>query len=282
MLTRIGNIEIWRILEGISPFLTPLQAFPDLGEDGMALMRRIAARQICPETGQFLIPIQAFLIKTPQHVILIDGCVGNHKTFPMHPHWHNRSDNRFLAGLTVAGVSPEDVDYVMCTHLHVDHVGWNTRLENGQWVPTFPNARYVFPATDHAHFAAEAGDVYTESVLPVIAANQAELVSADHKLGDHIAFIPTPGHTPGHVSIEISDGPDRAVITGDVMHTAVQCLRPSCNFAFDADKVQAVASRHRLMEHSSEGGHLVIGSHFQLPSTGVITATPNGFDWTER
>ena len=282
MLTRIGNVEIWRILEGISPFLTPAQAFPELGEDGLALMHQVAARQICPETGQFLIPIQAFLIKTPKHVVLIDGCVGNDKTFEMHPHWHMRSDNRFLAGLTVAGVAPEDVDYVMCTHLHVDHVGWNTRLENGQWVPTFPNARYVFPEIDHAFFAAEAGVVYTESVLPVVAANQAELVGADHRLGDHIAFIPTPGHTPGHVSIEITDGADRAVITGDVMHTPVQCLRPACNFAFDADKRLAVASRKSFLEQASEGGHLVIGSHFQLPSTGVITSSAQGFGWTER
>ena len=197
MLTRIGNVEVWRILESVEAFMDPLEFFPDLGEDGLDLMRKVVPHQLCPDTGLLLLPIQGFLIKTSAHVILVDACAGNHKTFPFHENWNKRSDGRFMAGLVAAGITPEDVDFVLCTHLHVDHVGWNTRLENSRWVPTFPNARYLFPEKDNAHFSVDPGEVYTESVLPVIAAGQAELVGSDHMLGDHVSLLPTPGHTPG-------------------------------------------------------------------------------------
>ena len=180
MLLRLGDIEIWRILESVDPFLKPQDFFPDMEPDGLELIRSKAPRQLCPKTGMMLLPIQGFLIKTPQHVILVDACIGNDKTCEFEQQWHMRSDGRFLAGLTAAGVTPEDVDYVMCTHLHIDHIGWNTRLSDGRWVPTFPNAKYIFPAADHDHFSQDPNTSYQESILPVIESNQAELVSSDH------------------------------------------------------------------------------------------------------
>jgi glyoxylase-like metal-dependent hydrolase (beta-lactamase superfamily II) len=282
MLTQIGDVEIWRILESVDPFLEPLEFFPDMGEDGLALIRQEAPNQLCPETGMMLIPIQGFLIKTSIHTILVDACVGNDKTCKFHEQWHNRSGGRFLAGLTAAGVGPADVDYVLCTHLHLDHVGWNTRLENGRWVPTFPNARYIFPSVDNAHFSSEPSDVYNESVLPVIEAKQAVLVSSDHKLGDNISLISTPGHTPGHVSVLISDKGQEAVISGDAIHSTIQCLKPEWNFAYDHEKDLAARTRRALLETVCETDKLLLGSHFPLPSLGRVKATKDAFKWLDN
>lgn len=280
MLTRIGNVEIWRILESVDPFLGPLEFFPDMGDDGLALLRREVPRQLCPATGTMLIPIQGFLIKTPRHIVLVDACVGNDKTCETDI-WHKRSDNRFMAGLAAAGVSPTDVDFVLCTHLHLDHVGWNTKLENGQWVPTFPKARYVMPSADHAHFSAAPDIVYNESVLPVIAAGQGELVTSDHMLGDYISLIPTAGHTPGHVSVRIADAGQEALISGDAIHSPIQCRRPEWNFAYDLDKQLAAKSRLTLLGLASENDQLLVGSHFPLPSFGRVRAVGGEFRWIE-
>ena len=281
MLTRIGNVEIWRILESIEAFMDPLDFFPDMDEEGLQLLHREVPRQICPSTGRLLIPIQGFLLKTPQHVILVDACVGNDKTCDFFPNWNKRSDGRFMAGLAAAGVGPDDVDYVLCTHLHVDHVGWNTRLEDGRWVPTFRNARYVMPAADNDHFSVNPSAVYTESVLPVIAANQAELVGPDHMLGDYVSLIPTPGHTHGHVSVRISDAGQVAVITGDALHSPIQCLRPDWSFAYDLDPKLAAQTRRALLDSVCGAGHKVLGNHFPLPSLGNIEAKDAAFRWVE-
>jgi len=281
LLTRIGAIEIWRILESVEAYMDPLEFFPDLGEDGLSLMQHVVPRQLCPDTGLILLPIQGFLVKTPQHTILVDACVGNDKTCSFYENWHQRSDGRFMAGLTAAGVTPADIDFVLCTHLHVDHVGWNTRLENGRWVPTFPNARYIMPAADNAYFSVDPGVVYTESVLPVIAAGQADFVSSDHMLGDYVSLISTPGHSPGHVSVRIADAGHEAVITGDMMHSAIQCYKPELSFARDYDGAQAGRTRRSFLASASSAGHLVIGSHFPLPSLGTIQEHDTAFKWVE-
>lgn len=280
MLFRMGDIEIWRILESVDPFLQPQEFFPDMKVEGLDLLRREVPGQLCSKSGMMLIPIQGFLIRTPRHNILVDACVGNDKTCSIEQ-WSMRSDGRFMAGLTAAGVTPEDVDYVMCTHLHLDHVGWNTRLEDGRWVPTFPNAKYIFPDDDYVHFSADPDVVYQESVLPVIAANQAELVASDHALGDAVSLIPTPGHTPGHVSVKVSSDQSAAVITGDAIHSPVQCLQPDWNFAFDVDKVAAAKSRRTLLNIVCDSPCRLIGSHFPLPSVGHVLSRGDAFRWSE-
>ncbi len=281
MLTRIGSVEVWRILESIEAYVAPQEFFHEISDADLEFLRGYAPRQLCPESGRILLPIQGFLLKTPQHVILVDACIGNDKTYPAFEPWQRRKGARFMAGLRAAGVEPEGVDYVLCTHLHVDHVGWNTRLKDGRWAPTFPNARYLMQATDNAHFSALAGPVYNESVLPVIEAGQVEFVGPDHMLGDFVSLIPTPGHTPGHVSILIQDAGTEVVITGDALHSTVQCTCPNWNFRHDVDKPLAEASRRRLLGRAASEGQRVLGSHFPLPSIGHVRAKGDAFDWND-
>ncbi|MGB7316507.1 MAG: MBL fold metallo-hydrolase [Planktotalea sp.] len=212
-------------------------------------------------------------------MILVDACVGNDKTVPSMAEWHQQKGSRFMSSLAAAGVTVADVDYVLCTHLHTDHVGWNTRLVDGRWVPTFPNARYLLPAADEDFFAAQAGAVYAESVLPVIEANQSERVSAGHMLGDFVTLIATHGHTPGHVSVLIHSKGAEAIITGDALHTTAQCAHPEWHFKYDMDAEQAVTSRCQLLSEAAEKNRRVLGSHFALPSIGRVTAKGDAFEW---
>ncbi|MDA9009445.1 MBL fold metallo-hydrolase, partial [Alphaproteobacteria bacterium] len=252
MLCKIGEIEVWRILEICAPFLTPKELFANAPIDVSDIINQHTPGQLSEEFGKLILPVQGFLLKTPSHIILVDSCVGNDKTVPGMPAWNQRSDNRFLTALTAAGVTPEDVDYVLCTHLHTDHVGWNTKLEDGRWVPTFPNARYLLPSADELFAREHMQNLYQESVLPVIEAGQAELVTADHKLGDCVTLIPTPGHTPGHVSVQLQSGTSEAIITGDALHATVQCWHPEWHFKYDADPDKAVNSRRKLLESAAE------------------------------
>ena len=279
MLCKIGEVEVWRLLEMNGPFREAVTLFPTAGPDVARIMEELAPGQTEPGTGRVILPVQGFLLKTPDHVVLVDACVGNHKTCPSFDDWNMRDDGRFMAALTAAGVTPDDVDYVFCTHLHVDHVGWNTRLVDGRWVPTFPKARYLFPAADVVEFGAKPSPSYSESVLPVIAAGQAEDVGPDHGVGDHIRLLPTPGHTPGHVSVLIRSGGAEARITGDALHVTPQIRFPDWQFCYDSDPVEAIASRRRLLETASERAARVIGTHFLLPSIGRVRAACDGFAW---
>jgi len=281
MLCRIGEVEVWRILEINGPFLSPEELFPNAGPQARETIAEHVPNQLCAVTGKLILPIQGFLLKTPAHVVLVDACVGNDKTNPGIPDWHQRSDGRFMAALTAAGIGPKDIDYVLCTHLHTDHVGWNTRLEDGRWVPTFPNARYLMPAADEEFFSASAGNAYTQSVLPVVEAGRAELVTAGHMLGDCITLIPTPGHTPGHVSVLVRSGTAEAVITGDALHTSAQCWRPDWHFKYDTDPDLAAVSRRQLLEDASEANRKVLGSHFSLPSIGRVKVHGDAFRWVD-
>ena len=283
MLCKIGSIEVWRILEICAPFLTPEELFPTAGPDVSEVIAKYAPEQLCSNSGRLILPVQGFLLKTLTHIILVDSCVGNDKTVPGTPNWHQRSDNRFMSALIAAGVRPGDVDYVLCTHLHTDHVGWNTRLEDGpegsRWVPTFPNARYLMPAADEEVARERQSDLYLESVLPVIEAGQSEMVTANHKLGDEITLIPTPGHTAGHVSVLLKSNSQEAIITGDALHSTVQCWQPEWHFKYDSDAELAAKSRRQLLESASESSCRVLGSHFSLPSIGRIRTEGNAFRW---
>ena len=278
MLCQIGQVEVWRILEMNGPFCEARDLYPNAEPNLHEVIDRHAPGQLCPETGRMILPVQGFLLKTPHHVVLVDSCVGNHKTASF-PDWNQRDDDRFLIALAASGVGVEDVDYVLCTHLHVDHVGWNTQLLDGRWVPTFPNARYILPEADDAEFAGSDFAHYTESVLPVIETAQAEFVQAGHKLGEEISLVPTPGHTAGHVSIAIKSGGREAVITGDALHSTAQCACPHWHFKFDSDPEQAVRSRRTLLELAAEADMRVLGSHFTLPSIGRVRASGDAFDW---
>lgn len=279
MLCKIGEIEIWRILEIHAPFLQPETLYPTAGPDVGKIIEDLAPGSICQQTKRLILPVQGYLLKTKFHTILVDACVGNDKTVPNTPNWHKRSDKRFLAALTAADVAPEEVDYVLCTHLHTDHIGWNTRLDNGRWVPTFPNAKYLMPSADHALHRQHDTEIYRESVLPVVEADQVEFVQAGHKLGDYVTLIPTPGHTPGHISVRLSSDGHEAIITGDALHSTAQCWHPDWHFKFDLDPDMAVTSRRALLHSAADTQSMVLGSHFTLPSLGHVKRHGTAFSW---
>ncbi len=201
----VGDLTIQRIIEQEGKFLQAHDMLPTLTPEVLAENRQwLKAAGALDDTDTFIMAFQSYVVKTPHHTILIDSCIGNDKPRPLRPAWSMKTDDAYMRGLKAAGVSVDDIDYVMCTHLHVDHVGWNTRLENGRWVPTFPKARYVFGKTEYDYWAAQnaKGEVppFADSVLPVVEAKRAEVVQDDFSIGDHARILPTPGHTPGHVA----------------------------------------------------------------------------------
>jgi len=278
VLLKIGDVEIWRILDMNGPFMSPESLFPNAGPDVARKIEAVVPGSVDPISGKLIIPIQGFLLKTPRHTVLVDACVGNHKDNG-YTGWANREDARFMASLVASGTAPSEIDFVLCTHLHPDHVGWNTRLEDGRWVPTFANARYLLPEADLAEAQAAPTSCYTESVLPVVAAGQALRVRAPHRLTEEIDLIATHGHSPGHVSVRVQSGGRTAIITGDALHSAAQCHHPDWHFKFDADPAQAVTSRRQLLETVSDSRARLIGSHFALPSIGHVTARSGRFLW---
>ncbi len=279
MLCKIGEVEVWRILEIHAPFRLPEELYPTAGPDVAKIIESHVPGGLCPETGKLILPVQGFLLKTPSHLILVDSCVGNDKTNPNTPDWHQRNSPRFEAALTAAGVGFEDVDYVLCTHLHTDHVGWNTRKVDGRWVPTFPNAKYLMPQADKEMHESRNSDIYLESILPIVEAGQAEWVGSDFTFCEEVHLVPTPGHSPGHVSVRIESGGASALITGDALHSTAQCWHPEWHFTFDADPVKAAVSRSALLASAADLDCLVLGNHFALPSLGRVRATDTAFAW---
>lgn len=281
---QFGDITVDRVVEAEGLGFPPEFLLPD---SDMAAIRAcdpwILPQFFDPESGRFIQSVHAYVIRTPRHTILIDTCVGNQKDRPSTRGWH-RMDTAFLSDLARLGVTPADVDFVMCTHLHVDHVGWNTQLVDGRWVPTFPNARYLFHRTEiehwetHGDYVPEGGassdGFYEDSVLPVFEANQAELIDSDFDL-DHLIHIePTPGHSPGHICIHLAaataDGRKEAVFAGDLLHHPVQCAHPEWNSRFCWDADMSAATRKRFVERHAERDVLVLPAHFAAPTWGRI------------
>ena len=192
-----------------------------------------------------------------------------------------KTDDTFLRGLAAAGFAVGDIDYVMCTHLHVDHVGWNTRLENGRWVPTFPNARYVFARSEFDYFSEQnaktALPYFVDSVLPIVEARRHELVGNDFAIGDHARILPTPGHTPGHAAFTLGRGRDDAVFSGDLIHSPLQARYPEMSMKFDVDQAAAAKTRRSFLERYCDTGTLCCTAHFPSPSVGKIRRLGDGF-----
>jgi glyoxylase-like metal-dependent hydrolase (beta-lactamase superfamily II) len=280
------DITLTRVVEQEVAQFDPLTFFPTLTPELLAENRHwLEPDAIDPATGLLRLTIQSYVVQTPHHTILVDTCVGNHKDRPKHPFWNQKTDTTFLTNLAAAGVRPDQIDYVLCTHLHVDHVGWNTRLENGRWVPTFPRAKYIFGAREFAHWEAaharEPSPIMADSVLPIIEAGRAELVSDTHMLGDHLTLTPTPGHSPGHVAVELgNDNRTHAVLTGDLIHSPLQARYPELGMRVDTDPVLGGATRRRFLECHCDTRTLVCTAHFAAPSVGHVTRWGEGFRFT--
>jgi len=217
-------------------------------------------------TGDIGSRIQSFIVRTPEHLVLIDTCVGNDKHREEVPVWHQRQST-WLDELCAAGAAPEDVDLVVNTHLHVDHVGWNTRLRDGRWTPTFPNATYLFAGEEWEYWRHERDTCIADSVVPVVEAGRARLVGADHVIDPWLRFEPTPGHTPGHVCVRLTTRAGEAVFSGDLMHRVVQVAEPQWSSRFCYDGKRAAATRREFIERHADTGTLILAAHFPRPGT---------------
>ncbi len=278
----LGEIVIQRIVESICTGFDPLSFFPGSTLDDWARHRTwMEPRALDPASGNLILTIQAFLVRTRHHAILIDTCVGNHKSRPRLPFWHMQKLNTFLPRLAAAGVNPEDVDYVMCTHLHGDHVGWNTQLRDGRWVPTFPNAKYIFAQREWDNIEElhrrDPQPQFVDSILPVMEARQAQLVSSEFALNDEVWLEPTPGHTPGHACVHLASLGAEAVITGDCIHSPVQCVELGWTMRADSDPALASATRRGFLERYCDSGVMVCATHFPEPSIGRIIQRDKSF-----
>jgi glyoxylase-like metal-dependent hydrolase (beta-lactamase superfamily II) len=275
---RIGTFEISRIADFEGPSFEPAEFFPDFDRAVVAANADLLGpRLIDPASGKLVFSFHSFVVRTGRHNILIDACIGNDKERPARPQWH-RMQTSYIADLARCGLGVGDIDYVMCTHLHWDHVGWNTRLSDGKWVPTFPKARYVMAQREFAHWQGvhDSGAdtphaaAFADSVLPVVATGQALLVGDDYALEDGLWFEPYPGHTPGNVVIHARSGGERGLFVGDVLHHVLQCLKPEWSTRACSDPDGSRVSRTRLLAEHADSGTLILPAHFPDPTAGWI------------
>jgi glyoxylase-like metal-dependent hydrolase (beta-lactamase superfamily II) len=270
MRWKIGDVTVSRVVEVELP--TPGSfVLPDASPENVAKIPWLAPHFIQPD-GMLLLSIHALVVESQGKRILVDTCLGNDKQRAI-PDWNQRQ-GPFLQDLAAAGFPRESIDTVVCTHLHVDHVGWNTMKVGGQWRPTFPNARYLIGRKEWDYWQAEPEDptepIMSDSVKPILDAGLADLVEADHKLTSEVWLEPTHGHTPGHVSVRISSGGADAVITGDMIHHPCQFARVDWASSFDWSKEKSTATRKSAFDRWSKAGYLVIGTHFPSPTAGKI------------
>jgi len=278
----IGDVTITSIVERDGPWRRPEDMFPAYDPDiGRRHLGELDREVFDPVSGRLVITYQTYVVRTPKRTILVDTCTGEDKgyappmDFPKQP---------WLDGFRDAGLKFDQIDYVFCTHLHIDHCGWNTVLRDGRWVPTFPNAKYVFHKREYAAWeeATKRGDsppgnVWRYNCEPVVAAGQALLVDDDFQLDDTMWLAPTPGHSPCHCCVNIRSGGQRAVITGDLMHHALQCREPDWSTIFDWDGAEAARSRRRFLGEVAGTSTLVLPIHFPHPTAGRVEVDGDRF-----
>lgn len=283
---RIGNLEVIRV-EDFTDHGVPLSLlFPEVTEEMIGRHRNwLAPNFLNPEDNTISVPIQSWLIRTRHHTILVDSCVGHQKKRHFPP--FNMRDSSYLENLRAVGSHPEEIDYVFCTHLHSDHVGWNTRIDNGRWVPTFPNAKYLFSRKDYdafdprrqdwPHYGGTDEDTFLDSVLPVVEAGQVEFVDGVRQVGDGLTIIPAPGHSPGHTALRVEDAGDSGLFTGDSMHHPIQLAEPRLNSFSCWDPELARSTRRGLLEECCEQHRLLVPGHFAHPHRGRVSVKGEAF-----
>jgi len=277
-----GGISVERILEQEGGFFDARGFLPGLTAEVLAENR--AWMEQCGAlnaAGQLVMAVQSYVVRTPHHTVLIDSCVGNYKDRLTRPFWHQLKSPAYMDNFAAAGLRVEDIDFVLCTHLHADHVGWNTRLQDGRWVPTFPNARYLFSRKEFDFWNAENAKseigAIADSVLPIVQADRADLVSNDFALDDHVRLTPTPGHTIDHYAVVIGRSGKDAVVSGDLIHSPLQARYPELAMRSDYDAAQGTRTRRSFLERYCDTDTLVCTGHFPSPSVGALRRWGDGF-----
>jgi glyoxylase-like metal-dependent hydrolase (beta-lactamase superfamily II) len=283
MKWRIGEVTVTKIVElevtGGSRFILPQATREAILPIGWL------QPDFADELGRLKMSIHALVVETPRRRIVVDTCLGNDKENRRIPTW-NRLQTSFLTDLATAGYARETIDTVICTHLHVDHVGWNTMLVEGRWVPTFPNARYLMGRIEFAHWTSQReredmSAVLADSVTPVWEAGLVDLVETDHRICGEVSLVPTLGHTPGHVSVRIASQGREALITGDFMHHPCQIAHPEWSSTADSDPAEARVTREHMLTHLSDAPILMIGTHFAGRTAGHVVREADAYRLVE-
>lgn len=264
MQWNVGKVRITKIVEletvGSTRFILPLAANEEIRKLPWLIPH------FATDEGRLKMSIHSLVVETPSRRIVVDTGLGNDKEGRNVPTWNNRN-TPYLESMTAAGFPPESIDTVLCTHLHVDHVGWNTRLVGGKWLPTFANARYLFGRTEYEYWrdhsvGPDKVAVFDDSVKPIVDADRAELIPSDHRLCEEVSLIATPGHSPGHMAVLIRSDGEEALLTGDTAHHPCQMAHLDWSSTADADPVQSAATRRELFSRFADRPTLVIGGHF--------------------
>lgn len=282
----IGEIGVDRVAELEGPMFPPKEVFPDYDPEVLVRHREdLIPRYFAPDMGVVIGTIQTYVIRSGSYNILVDTCCGNDKKRPDEPPFHDLH-TPYLQRLYELGLTPEDIHFVLCTHLHVDHVGWNTRLDNGRWVPTFPKATYVFSQSDLDYLIGVAGAApplnshglqYADSIEPIIESRRARLLTKAETLVPGLDIDFAPGHTPGHVVLRAASRGEEAVFIGDVVQHPFQVYRPNWNSAFCASPVLSRATRWRILAECADRNVLVFPAHFANPYAVKIRRTEDAF-----
>jgi glyoxylase-like metal-dependent hydrolase (beta-lactamase superfamily II) len=287
---RVGDVTVTRVAEQVLDFATPEFLYPTWEPEELERnAARLAPGDMDQSREHLMLRIHTWLVRTKDHTILVDTGSGNDKERPQNPVFHHQR-LPYLERLAAAGVQPEDVDYVLLTHLHVDHCGFNTTLVDGRWVPTFPNARYVFNGKEEEYYSSPASHnevnipslgTYEDSVAPIVEAGLAERIGENGgRFLENFVWRPTPGHSIGHMSLSLVSEGEEALFAGDLLHHPMQVYRPDWNSVFCEFHDQARASRRWALEHAADSGLLVFTTHLPESSAGRVTRDRTGFSWS--
>lgn len=278
----IGGTELTCVVEAETHGIPASLFFPDVAADDVAAASEWLPAGAAAADGSIAFRVQSFVLKHRGLTVLIDPCVGNHKDLTM-PFWNDLA-LPWLDDFRAAGFDPAAVDIVIHTHLHEDHIGWDTHLVDGVWVPTFPNARHVYVDAEiewaETEERRQGQDPFAQSIAPIVDAGLADVVAPDADLGNGLQLLSTPGHTPGHVSLSVDTGAERLVVSGDLLHHQFQLARPAVAEVADIDVAGAVRTRTDFFAEMATAGHVVAGTHFPIAPVGHIEAHRNAWRWT--
>jgi len=277
MKWQIGDITISKLEEVFYPEFPGL--LPGVTPEMTTLVPWLAPHFVSAQ-GELSLSIHTLIVETPGAKLVVDTCIGNDRNRDPYAVMSMLSTN-YLDRMQALGYHPEDIDYVLCTHLHFDHVGWNTRFENDKWVPTFPKAAYLLARRDLELFSAVTSDepdqflqiqrrTYQDSLLPILEAGLARPIEGPAQVCAGVSLVPSPGHSPGHCSVLIESQGEQALITGDFLHHPIQFWNPQLSSSADHDTPMAITTRHRMFEQFADGPTLIIGTHFAAPTAGHL------------